>query len=132
MDRFDKEAKKLAVPDSNGLGFVRDHACAAWGRSIAAEKDAEIEKLKREALIPPPQFDGYALRERAESAERQLAACKKAKTENDDRFMTERDAARRQLAECREALKDIADQSFGEYDQSWGDIARKALAGGGR
>ena len=41
MDRFDIEAKKLAVPDSNGLGFVREYACASWGRSISLEFHAD-------------------------------------------------------------------------------------------
>jgi hypothetical protein len=66
-----------------------------------------------------------------EALERELAACKKAKQENDERFMIERDEARKQNAELREALELIAGPS--EFNCAIGEsnmraAARKALA----
>ncbi len=51
-----------------------------------------------------------ALRTRAEQAESAYAALKRAKTENDDRFMGERDDVRRELETARRQIADLQKQ----------------------
>ena len=119
-------------------------ACLAQRGALWDEQRLDIERQAIMADHESIKRERDAAVARAEAAERERDAYRKAKQENDERYMTERDAARAEAAALREALTHLqADVNHAICWFSGGgdihtvvhaltkarDLARQALAG---
>ena len=105
IERFDNDLFRAS--DGKWIKFS-DHEYAVQQLAERIVQAEYFRDLERESQAP--------LKQRAEKAERELAATIKAKQENDERFMIERDEARAQLATAREDSARL-DWLAGEMDR---------------
>ena len=150
-DQSDRDAVAVYIRNSDepcedmAEGILRLLAQRGVSREAVNEHAALREHLSWvEDKWEQTQAERDAAVARAEAAERERDAYRKAKQENDERYMTERDAARAEAAALREALTHLqADVNHAICWFSGGgdihtvvhaltkarDLARQALAG---